>query len=130
MDKKGRALFWPLWVPPLVVAAGIAAVSSLPTRVVPRTPWFHADTILHFCEYFFLAYLLRRALTDGASSFWRRAAWIWTILLAGLYAALDEWHQGFIPGRCPALKDWIADLVGVVAAQGLFWRIRRVAGKS
>ncbi len=33
--------------------------------------------------------------------------------LGYLYGALDEWHQGFVPGRTPSVVDWVADVVGV-----------------
>jgi VanZ family protein len=33
--------------------------------------------------------------------------------LGYLYGALDEWHQGFVPGRTPSVVDWMADVVGV-----------------
>lgn len=32
-----------------------------------------------------------------------------------LFGAVDEWHQGFVPGRFPSSADWIADTLGVVA---------------
>ncbi len=38
----------------------------------------------------------------------------WIVLLAGVaYAATDEWHQAFVPGRDPSLADWAADIIGI-----------------
>jgi VanZ family protein len=37
-------------------------------------------------------------------------------IVAG-YAALDEFHQSFVPGRGPAVADVLLDAAGGVAAQ-------------
>lgn len=39
--------------------------------------------------------------------------------LGGLYGALDEWHQSFVPGRTPDATDWLADVAGVIAGYSL-----------
>lgn len=38
-----------------------------------------------------------------------------TFLGTGAYAALDEWHQSFVPGRHSSLSDFLLDLLGVGA---------------
>lgn len=40
----------------------------------------------------------------------------WKILVAigSLFAASDEWHQSFIPGRDASVLDWISDCVGIL----------------
>ena len=40
-------------------------------------------------------------------------------LLAAGYAASDEFHQHFVPGRWPNLSDWLADVLGILAVAGL-----------
>ena len=42
------------------------------------------------------------------------------ILLAGVYAALDELHQYFVPGRYCSLTDFLIDLAGILVALGLY----------
>lgn len=42
------------------------------------------------------------------------------VLMFGLaYAAVDEFHQRFVPYRIPSFADWVADLVGLVAGYTL-----------
>ena len=41
---------------------------------------------------------------------------LWVVLL--LFAAVDEYHQGWIPGRDPDWRDWIADTLGIACG---FW---------
>lgn len=39
------------------------------------------------------------------------------IAVVGCYAALDEYHQSFVPGRTAAVSDVLLDTVGGIAAQ-------------
>jgi VanZ family protein len=84
----------------------------------------------HFTEYAILAVLVHHAL--GIARQWsadRRLLVAW--LLAALYAASDEWHQSFVPGRTPAVTDVVIDACGALAGLlvwrrvGCWWRARR-----
>jgi VanZ family protein len=89
----------------------------------------------HFTEYFILSLLLLHALRAGARDFGLRWALIVILIVAG-YAALDEFHQSFVPGRGAAVTDVMLDTSGGAAAQLLvallvLWRgIRKRRGKS
>jgi len=37
-------------------------------------------------------------------------------LVASFYGIFDEVHQMYVPGRSAELKDWIADVAGVLLA--------------
>lgn len=50
------------------------------------------------------------------------------LALGVAYGALDEWHQGFVPGRSPDPWDLLVDVVGVSAGYGLVWWIGRTRG--
>ncbi|MCJ7831586.1 MAG: VanZ family protein [Dehalococcoidia bacterium] len=39
-----------------------------------------------------------------------------SFVLAALYAASDEYHQGFVPGRDASWADWGLDVAGAAAA--------------
>jgi VanZ family protein len=70
----------------------------------------------HFAEYFILGWLILRSFRVGQAQL--RFAWIvWTILIVACYASLDEFHQSFVPGRTPAVRDVLIDTAGVIAAQ-------------
>ena len=49
-----------------------------------------------------------------------RNAW-WAVLLAVVYGATDEWHQSFVPGRTPELRDLFADAVGSAFGASVVW---------
>ena len=70
----------------------------------------------HMLEFALLALLLLRALSQdrGDARKWISSAWV----LATAYAASDEFHQIFVPGRNGCVTDVLIDSAG--AALGLF----------
>ena len=100
------------WAPPALWAATLIILTSWPNPDMPRVG--QGDKVVHLLLYGILAWLLARS-EPTLATVRRRAA----LTLAGLacFAALDEWHQGFVPGRSASRIDWAADVVG--AAMGL-----------
>jgi VanZ family protein len=94
--------------------------------------WFgdHAVWVLrkcaHFTEYMLLFFLLQLALTTGIEG--RKARW-WAWLGVILFAASDEFHQLFIPGRVGDVLDVAIDsaggLMGLVIWTLVHWRVSR-----
>lgn len=76
----------------------------------------------HFTEYAVLATLLWLALRD-TPALARHAAPI-AFAVAVLYAVSDEFHQSFVPGRNPDVRDVMVDALGVLMA---LWLARRLA---
>ncbi len=80
----------------------------------------------HFTEYAILALLILRALrrSQPERSFLQTAAI--ALLVATAYAATDEYHQSFVPGRTAAVGDVLIDGAGAVTALALAagWRRR------
>jgi VanZ family protein len=74
----------------------------------------------HFTEYMILFFLLHLAITSSME--WRKARW-WALLGVFLYAASDEFHQLFIPGRVGDILDVLIDtsggLMGLAILSGL-----------
>ncbi|ARU59700.1 hypothetical protein CBW65_00560 [Tumebacillus avium] len=66
----------------------------------------------HVTEYFLLAFLVWR--TFAATRVRRSIALTVTALLSILYAASDEWHQAFVPGRTGHGIDVFVDSFGVL----------------
>ena len=68
----------------------------------------------HMTEYFLLALSLALPLallwkTDG------RRLLLRVVLFCFLFAALDEFHQSFVPGRSPSFRDVLIDTAGSLA---------------
>ena len=100
-------------------AAVIFLVSSIPELPDTGLELPGLDRVAHFAEYLVLGLLLCRscAVQDGP---WARHAGILAVAAAVVYGALDELHQGLVPGRSAELGDLLADVCGAVAA-ALVW---------
>ena len=81
----------------------------------------------HFTEYFVLSVLLLRGLR-GENRGWTLRWAIWAVLISAGYAALDEFHQSFVPSRTASPWDATLDTVGATAAQVGLWLMRRWSG--
>jgi VanZ family protein len=109
------------WVPVAAWAGLIFALSSIPDLGTGLGGW---DLMLrkaaHVAEYAVLGALLGRALNTVSAS------WAWVAWIAGTaYAASDELHQHFVPGRQASLLDLAIDAVGV----GLGVLVVRLVGR-
>jgi len=40
----------------------------------------------------------------------------WVLIISIVYAASDEFHQLFVPGRSSTIKDILTDLIGILFA--------------
>jgi VanZ family protein len=72
----------------------------------------YLDKFLHALEYGILSYLLIRALRQTQTRLVKGALIMTAVALATLYAATDEFHQIFVPGRSPDIFDLLADFTG------------------
>jgi VanZ family protein len=72
----------------------------------------------HFVEYFVLSLLVLRGLRAGRTESHLKWAVTAVLVVAG-YAAVDEWHQSFVPGRTAAVGDVLLDTTGGAAAQAV-----------
>lgn len=72
----------------------------------------------HLLEYGILALLLWRAITGSIGE--KASPWhAWVIPLVCLvFAATDEYHQSFVPGRGSSASDVMIDALGIAVALG------------
>jgi len=99
----------------LAVAAGVLVLSSWPSLSVKPFGMSVSDKLQHFGVYMVLAYLAYRGwvpLNDGPRS--GRAKWLILLFLV-LFAAIDEYHQRWVPGRMVEWGDFLANTTGMVA---------------
>lgn len=110
------------WAPALVWAVVLFLISSRPT--LPADLGGGLDKVAHFGAFAVLGLLLARAALA-----WRIPIG-WPMALGIAYAATDEIHQHFVPGRYPDVADWVADALGVAAGCILLYRLRSGASHS
>lgn len=111
-DRKVLLVYMPLAVYWLV----IFVATSIPVDAMPR--FFNAqDKFEHFLAYFILEILLALTLHfQNKVSFLKRKPILFSLILLTIYAAIDEIHQYFIPGRYADVFDWAADVLGGILA--------------
>lgn len=104
-----------LWLPVIAWAALIFVLSSLPSLSTGLGAW---DVALrkgaHLLEFAILGALLVRATGLVAPA----------VALGVVYAATDELHQHFVPGRDGNLVDVAIDALGLAAGAALYRRAR------
>ncbi len=84
---------------------------------------YYVRKAAHMTEYFLLAIAISLPL------YVYRVRGFWLMLLAGMicvgFAGLDEYHQSFVAGRGPSVKDVgidsIGALVGILLVQAFCW---------
>lgn len=104
------------WAPALVWAVVLFWLSSRPT--LPTDLEGGLDKVAHFAAFMVLGLLLARAAIA------RRRPIALPVLLGLAYAASDEIHQYFVPGRYPDAADWLADAIGVLVGCVFLYRLR------
>ena len=98
-----------LWAPVVVYMAAIFYASSLPTPPIPQG----TDKQFHLLAYFAFGVVVLRAVAGGLP---RRIAFRTALIgfaIATAYAASDEFHQSFVPGRSADPYDLLADAIGI-----------------
>ncbi|MDZ4695393.1 MAG: VanZ family protein [Deltaproteobacteria bacterium] len=116
------------WIPPLIWAAAVFVLSSLPGSSLPDLGFAMQDKFAHSLVFATLAALVLRAL--GGTRFQSKplVAMGIAVAIATAYGVSDEFHQSFVPRRSPDVLDVVADsfgaLMGVVAFAA--WSGRRV----
>lgn len=93
-----------------------------PTESLP-----HVDKVVHAAAFAGLAVLVLLGLSG-----WIRpsAALGLAVLVAlGIYAGLDEFTQGFVRFRQSDLRDWVADVLGVLVGMAFFFKAWALFGR-
>lgn len=107
------------WFPVGAWMALIFVLSAQPQLPGPPSPLLFI--FAHFVEYGILALLLLRAVQQSGREEKSQTV-LWSLAIVALYAASDEFHQAFVPGRTPDLWDIAWDLAGAgVAVVAWVW---------
>ena len=109
---RGKHAFWAFLS--LLYGALIFALSGTPGSALGALgipPWL--ANLAHIPLYAGFAALILLAFAGGygalPASLWPS---LWTLGAVAAYALSDEYHQGFVPGRTPALGDLARDIGG------------------
>ena len=99
---------------------------ALAKLLLAKIPWLKTkfsvsglNRLLRKLAHFTLYFLLGCGLTGLLRVSRNGAVILLAVPLGALCAALDEWHQAFVPGRGPGLRDVALDTCGVIVAVAL-----------
>jgi VanZ family protein len=133
------------WLPAIAVACMISMLSTdafsgdhTSLYIIPVLhrifPSAEAESLLlihavirklaHFTEYFLFGLALFRG-TRGENRGWTLRWALWAVAIAAGYAALDEFHQVFVPSRHASPWDSLLDTTGAAVAQVAVWAARK-----
>lgn len=112
-------------MPPVVWACIILIGSSVTIPPVPeQNDWLtlfgHTDKLGHFSEYLIFGLLLGVAHLKMNVELKKATEKILGIIF--IFAAFDEFHQKFIPGRSANVYDFVTDFSAAVFACILLWK--------
>lgn len=105
------------WLPPVLWAALILVLTSIPAPTQTPGGVPHLDKLVHLMLYAGLGWFTGRALRTRRPLVLAAAA-----AVLGLFGAFDEWHQEMF-NRTPDIVDWVADLIGGSLGLGIASRV-------
>ncbi|MDA1186152.1 MAG: VanZ family protein [Acidobacteria bacterium] len=106
-----------LWGVVVCYMAAIFYVSALSAPPVP----VGTDKSLHALAYLGLSVVVVRALVGGLPRRIDSSTAVVAIVIAVAYAASDEVHQMFVPGRTADVLDLLADACGAIVGTAVCW---------
>lgn len=119
------------WVLNLVVP-GFGDFSPEKQEAIRSTVGLIIRKLAHFSEYALLGFSLMLHIAQLQKKITVRLPWLWAWVIGTIYAASDEFHQGFVAGRGPSVRDVMIDSAGVIAGTLLLlWiLLRRMKKKA
>ena len=109
----------------MIYAVLIFYISSLGPEGIPVKPLFpNQDKVIHFAEYIPFGWLSLKAFMPVTPF-----GFVASMGFSLIYAASDEVHQSFVPGREMSVMDWMADAMGILVSGYVYYsRIFRPKG--
>jgi VanZ family protein len=113
------------WGPAIVIMLVIFLLSATPSNELPN--FGDRDFLIkkgaHMLGYALLTLGFLRGFSGSTGRLKLPAVYIFlAVILVGLYAMSDEYHQSFVPGRSSRLADVGIDSAGSIVAV-IFWSI-------
>lgn len=104
---------WFSWTITTIIFLMIFYISSLTFPPPPPGPPSINAIVYHISAFFLLAFFL---FVSALERKWNSKKIILSTLIVAVYAALDELHQYFVPGRYMSFDDFLLDFVGIAFA--------------
>ena len=109
---------WFSWTITIIIFLMIFYISSLTFPPPPVGPPSITATVYHISVFFLLAFFLLVSVLERR---WDSRKITLSVLIVAVYAALDELHQYFVPGRYMSFDDFLLDFTGVIFASLIYF---------
>lgn len=113
-DSSGTSGSIVKWVLSIVVP-GLEQMDAARQQAIRDTAEFIIRKLAHFTEFAALGFFLMLHLNELAKRVRLQRLWLWSWGLSTFYAATDEFHQFFVGGRAPDIRDVCIDSTGAMA---------------
>lgn len=97
----------------LIASMSCVYFSSIEDIKLPDVGFVYTDKLLHMGAFIIYGMSLQVALIANMQKSSSKKIRFFILLIAAIFAASDEIHQSFVPGRSADILDWLADVVGV-----------------
>ncbi len=111
-----------VWTPLIAYSILIFWESAQSRPPVPDLGFSWQDKFYHFIGYASYGITILIAISQLSLRTSKRI--LMMFIIGALFAASDELHQAFVPGRSCDLLDWIADCCGLLGSTILLKRIQ------
>ena len=119
-EKRTDNNFLLYWLPVIVWAILIFALSSFPAFPEAMQPLLSFDKLAHALEYAVFSFLLARAFGNSKKNNFKKYFRVLAVICAVVYGMSDELHQYFVPMRSACIIDLIYDSIGAIIGQKFF----------
>ncbi|HZI94537.1 MAG TPA: VanZ family protein [Patescibacteria group bacterium] len=114
----------------MLYMVGISLLSSTPRHPSPRhTLLEYGLNLSHLPMFAGLAFLMIKTIAPKQRQLLATRVCAVAALLLVTFAALDEWHQAFVPGRSASVIDLFLDVMGIGAVL-LFYRLSALVSEE
>ncbi len=109
---------WFSWTITVLIFVFIFYISSLSFPPPPAGPPSISATVYHISIFFLLAIFFFISVIERE---WNSKKIILSVLIVTIYAALDELHQFFVPGRYMSFDDFLFNFAGITIASLIYF---------
>lgn len=113
--------WWNNWGPVCGIAIIIFISSSIPNPPTAGINIPEFDKILHSIGYAVFGYFARRAFAQTDRDLFSGYPGIFAVVFCLLYGTFDEIHQSFVPPRETDPLDLLADTIGAMVGQSIYY---------
>ena len=119
---REKAILLASYLPFIFICTTIFILSNMSRPPIPETLSFtHSDKLLHFIAFFAVGIASSFAVSAREKSI-SLTIIIESFIMGALYAAFDEIHQAYVPQRDASFFDFLADAMGVLTANIVYYK--------